>query len=111
MAFLTGGEGERRWTGTKPRAMDHKLWLTVDPDRIPHNPRDRGEDSDSIGRCQMGCIVVAVDKTLPQAPQIRFTDAYGQGKLEYRHHCSSSGAMAIGVPLSANISSSGLIRA
>lgn len=31
----------------------------------------------------MGCLSVAVDhKTLPQAPQIRFTDAYKQGKLD-----------------------------
>lgn len=49
----------------------------------------------------MGCLSVAVDdKMLPQAPQIRFTDAYEQGKLDidatvifqrHSHTCSRFG--------------------
>ncbi|RYC60635.1 hypothetical protein CHU98_g5588 [Xylaria longipes] len=73
----------RRRTGTKPRAVDRELGLTVDPDRIPRGPKTSQGIFFFIGRCQMGCIVAAVDdKTLPQAPQIRFTDTYEQGELD-----------------------------
>ncbi|TRX90206.1 hypothetical protein FHL15_008934 [Xylaria flabelliformis] len=62
--------------------MDRGLGLTVDPDRIPHGPKTSQGIFLVIGRCQMGCIVVAVDdKTLPQAPLIRFADTYEPGEL------------------------------
>lgn len=81
--------------------MGPKLGLTVDPDRIPHGPMARHRILSFIGRCQTGCLSVAVDdKTLPQAPQIRFTDAYEQGNLDidatvifqrHSHTCSRFG--------------------